>query len=387
MAKNWMAKFDELDGFVSEIKDPYAEGIRSSSPSVNFIFGNTHLIPRGAAVIFWGPPKGGKSLICNDIIGRLHQDDPEALVFKFDTEFREKYQMTERAIKMWGIDPERYRCRSTNKPEEIFDFIEKDIVDLCQKGAPIKLIVIDSVTDIMGRRAMNATSVSTQQIGDEAATLTTGLKRIKSVIKNYGITLLMVCQERAELDQLEQMRGKKTKMAGSFYLKHAAEFFVYVAPNESKEGKTTLLGEKFENAAMTDVMDNPDTVAHRIKLQMKASSVGLAKRVGEFTFDRYRGLINIHEEVFRLGIARNVLEQPNNRSYILKDWPETGQESKWTSKEDMLINIKQNEDLGKEIIKRVKMKDIELYQNGAPDQPFVAADSNLEENETEESDA
>ncbi len=351
----------------------FAEGIRSPSPSTNFIFGNTHLIPFGASTIFWGPPKGGKSLICNFMIGQLHKDYPDAIAIKFNTEMREKFQMTKHSFKLFGIDPARYYGIDTNTAEGIFDYIDTQVVAACEKGHKIKLIVIDSVTDIVGRRASNATTVMTQQMGDDAATLTAGLRRIRHILRKYDITLLMVAQERAVLDPLEVMRGKKTKMAGAYYLQHFAEYFVYVEPNQAAEGKKDLLGHKFELDGIKDMMGNSENVGHKIKLQMKDSSVGVAKRVGEFTFNKYMGIVNTHEESFRLAVARNVFDRPNNRTYILKDWPTKGEESSWTGKEDCLINIKANTDLQKEIVKRARQLDIELFENGMTDEAFNAA--------------
>lgn len=373
MAKNkWMSMLDELPGAVDLSVDPYKEGIRSPSPSVNFIFGRTHLIPFGSSVIFWGPPKGGKSLICNLIVGQLHKDYPDAIALKYNTELREHFQM-DRGGGLFGIDPTRYRGFNTNRPEEIFDKIEMDVAAMCEKGAPIKLVVIDSITDILGRRASNADSVLQQQIGDDAATQTAGLKRIRSVLRKHGIALLMVAQERAELDPVQIMRHKKTKMAGAFYLQHFAEYFVYVSPNEAAEGRADIMGVKFENEGLKDVMGNSETSALKIKVQMKESSVGIAKRMGEMTFDKLQGLINVHEEVFRLGIARGVIERPNNTSYILKNWTEEGKEAKWTGKENFLTHLKANSDLQEEIIKRVRAKDLESFKNNVQDQAFSAA--------------
>jgi KaiC/GvpD/RAD55 family RecA-like ATPase len=385
MSKKLMKVFDEIPGFINvEDESPYLRGIRSPSPSVNFIFGNTHLIPEGASAIFYGPSKSGKSLLANFCVGQLHRDDPEAIAIKFETELREKFQMTPRSMKMFGIDSDRYRCRMTNKPNEIFDFIEKDIPALVQKGMKIKLLVLDSVTDILGRRSMNAKSVDVQQMGDEAATIQNGLKRIKDVLRRYNISMIMVAQERAEMDPVEQMRHKKTKMAGANYLRHFSEYFVYIAPNEAAEGKVTLLGEKLDAPSGTDDMVKNESVSHKIKVQMKASSVGIAKRVGEFTFHRFKGIVNTHEEVFRLGCARQIFARPNLRTYVLSNWPEEGKQTQWTSKEECLTALEQNDVIRDEVVSRVKSRDIEMFTNGTEDQAFIAADSGIDETEESE---
>lgn len=359
-----LKKLQELPGAVVGEHDIFAFGIRTPSPSVNFIFGNTHLLPFGYSAIFWGPPKGGKTVLCNSIIGQLHKDDPEALAIKFNTEMRERGQLNPNEAGKWGIDLDRYLCFDTNLPEEIFDYIEYKIAELCEAGAKVKLIVIDSITDIAGRRSLNATTVNQQQIGDEAATIQAGLKRIRRTLRKYGIALILTAHERAELDQLEQMRGNKTKMAGAYYLKHFAEYFIYIARNRAKDGKTDLSGEKFELDNLKDIDDNPEKFAIKIKAKMVDSSMGVNGRGGEFTLDFYKGIVNTHEEVFRLGVTRGVFERPNNRTYVLPNWPSKGIEAKWTSFDDCLTNVKNNDEIQKEIVKRVKEKDIEMHRNG-----------------------
>jgi len=377
-----MKKLSEVDGYVDHDKNHYLDGVSSPSPSINFIFGNTHLIPWGASAIFWGPPKGGKSLLCNFMAGEVHKKYPDAIVLKFNTELREHFQMTPRSMRMFGIDPARYWARNTNKAAEIFDFIEKDVAAMCEEGAPIKLVIIDSITDIMGVKLANAESVNQHLMGDDAATQKGGLRRIRNTLRKYGITLLMISQERAVLDPVEVMRGKKTQMAGAFYLKHFAEYFVYVAPNESKEGRRDLLENSFENDDLKDVMGNSEREAHKIKVVMNDSTVGIAKRAGEFTFHKFHGMINLHEEAFRLGVARHVVQKPNNRSYTLENWPTKGEMAKWSSKEDFLLNISNDSSLQKEITDRVRAKDIDAFTHGIKDKDFDASATIEDEPET-----
>jgi hypothetical protein len=376
MAKNWFSQIDEMDGIVHFDKDPFEQGVFSSSPSLNFIFGNTHLLPFGYTVIFWGQFKGGKSIIVKDIMGQLHKNDPEALIFNFNTEMREEVQMNQRVADEFGIDLSRYRARSSNKPEDVFDFIEVEVPKICEKGGKIKLIAIDSISDILGRRFLNATTVSTQQRGDHAATVQDGLKRIKSIIRKYGIALILTAQARAEQDPIEQMRGRTIKMDGAYYLKHFAEYFVYVGKDENKDSRVDLFGKNYENESMKDMDGKSEILAHKIKVIMKDSTVGITGRTGEFTLHKYLGIINTWEEVLTLGINRTVLSRPNNRSYVLSDYPEKGKESKWTSFDDVAIAVKNNDDLQKEIMRRIRLRDIDLHKSGkAQDE----APRNLEE--------
>lgn len=352
MAKNWMKELCESEGAVIENGfDPYASGVRSSSPSLNFIFGRSHCIPAGYTCVFWGPPKGGKSLVCHDIIGQMHQDDPEGWAIKYDVEERERVQMTPSTKKMFRIDPDRYLAYSVNTPDKIFDHMATDIAAKCEKGFPLRIVMIDSMNAIQGRRAMNATSVMTQQIGDNALTNKEGLKRILSVQRKYNITLLLTAHVGAELDTVEQMRGNKVRMAQAYGVQHHAEFFVYIEKDKTKDAKTDLLGQKFEDAESKDMNDNADKTGQKHRVIMKDSSLGPSGRQGEFTFDYTRGIINQHEEAFILGKNRGVLERPNNRIYTFGD-------RQWDGQTAMVEALRNDPELAKAIIKEIRERDM-----------------------------
>lgn len=361
----------ELDGAITGDTNAFEQGIRSHSPSVNFIFGNTHLIPFGASAIFWGPAKGGKSLLSLSLVGQLHKDYEDAIAVRFNSELRERFQASDLLFNNFGIDKKRFIRYDVNKPDQIFDRIEKDIALACEKGLNIKLIIIDSVSDILGRQLIASDGVNQHLYGDEARTVQVGLQRIRNTIRKYNIALILIAQQRDVIDPLEQKRGKKVKMKGANYLKHFAEYFVYVFPNESSEGRADIFEKKFQDESLKDVAGNADTTALKIKVMMQDSSLGLAKRVGEFTFDKYKGIINKHEEVFRLGCARGVFDRPNNRTYILKDYE--GKELKWTSKEECILGIKNNDIVADEVLKRIRALDMEMAKNGKTDVAFNAS--------------
>jgi hypothetical protein len=91
---------------------------------------------------------------------------------------------------------------------------------------------------------MNADSVMVQQIGDEAKTLQDGFKRILAVQRKYKIAVVLTSHVRAEMDQAEQMRGNKVRMGASFGVQHYGEYFMFVEPNKSKEGKSGPPGQQ-----------------------------------------------------------------------------------------------------------------------------------------------
>lgn len=364
MANKWMTKYLKMDGVAKWDYDPYADVLRTGSPSFDYVYGKTHGLPRGYSEILWGPPKGGKSLAVYMKIGHLHQSDPEAIAMVISTEERGQLQLTPLMMKQYGIDPDRLILRETNLPEEIFDLITNDVQADVQKGMPLKYLAIDSVTNILGRRALNAESVSTQQIGDAALTIQDGLQKVVRVIRRGKIGMSLVAQARAELDQLEIKRGNKLKLAGGWYLKHFGEYFIFVEHNRNKDARADILGNKFEDESKKDVEDDAEETGHKIRVTMKGNSTGVAGRVGQFTMDYYNGIQNVYEEAFLLGKGQGVIRRPNQTTYMVPDWPSVGESSTFRGKEEMITALKENDVLRNEILKRVRLIDIQAMKEG-----------------------
>lgn len=349
MSKNLMAKLRKLEGAVDpgQGNSKMLNVLRTPSPSVNWSFAVPgYGIPYGAAMLLYGPPKGGKSIITNAFVGQIHADDPEGVVIKFDTEMRGSFQTNGAAMSKWGIDPDRFISYDVNQPELIFDRINGEIATLCQEGLKVKAIIIDSLSNIVGRRTQNATSVLTQQIGDQALTLKDGLMSILPTIRKYDIALIATAHVRAELDMKEQMRGKTVKMHASWATKHMFEFFCYVEPNKSKDGKVTLGGEEFTDKETLDFMDKAQKTGHKIRFRVEESSFGFAGRTAEFTLDYNKGIINQYEEIFTLGVSYKIIERPNNVTYKYG-------ENSYRGLPGILGALRDNSDMQKEILDKV----------------------------------
>lgn len=367
--KDWFSKYSKMAGAVTEHVNPFGSGVHTPSPSVDFIYGNgTWVLPFGYAEVLYGPPKGGKSVLIKLKIGQLHKDDPEAIAVVFDTEYRWKGQLTPEKAKMYGIDMKRCWVFAGNNPMLIFDRIQTELASMIQEGCPIKYIAIDSVSGILGRREMDSDTVETQQIGDHALTVGTGLKRIVGTLRDHLIATTVTAQVRAEMDMLEQKRGNKVKMNAAFSLQHFAEYFVYVEANRNKDGRTTLMGVELKDETVTDLADKGERLGHKIKVCMKDSSMGPKGRTGEFTFDYNKGIINIHEEVFRLGVNRGVIKRAGA-------WLEFDGH-KWNGKGDMLVALAASPDMQAQIVKQIKERDLRG--------DYIATDAALERGESEE---
>jgi len=366
MANKWMTRLLKKDNAVKWEYNPFLHVLRTGSPSFDYIYGKTHGLPLGYSEVFWGPPKGGKSLAVYMKIGQLHQSDPNAIAILFSTEMRAGLQLTPLMRKQYGIDDDRLVIYETNKPDEIFDHIEGDIKKDLQDGMPLKYVAIDSITNVLGRRTLNADSIMTQQIGDQAKTIQDSLAMVQGTLRRHKVALSLVAQARAELDQTEIMRGNKLKMAGAWALQHFAEYFIFVEQNRSKDGKTDLLDQKFEDESKTDVMGHAEKTAHKIRVTMKGNSTGVPGRVGQFTLDYYEGITNVYEEAFLLGVGQGIVLRPNNRTYLVPEYPTKGENTKFGSREDFILALKGNPDLCNEIFKRVRGLDFDAMESGRP---------------------
>lgn len=314
----YVARLRKMEGAITERFDPWQPSnlIKSSSPGVNWLYGNNHGFPRGFTTLLWGEQKSGKSLLSYDWIGQIHKSDPEALAIKFDTEYRDDAQLTPESAAMFGIDLERYIPVQNNDPT-IFDEIKDTIASVNQDGGKVRIIVIDSVNAILGRREADQESVTQHQIGDNAATLQVSLKAIRKTIHDQRIALILTAHARDEMDQLEIKRGNKKKVGVANAVKHNCEFFLNVSRNRNKDGKKDLLDQELVDNSKKDMEDDAELTGHRIKVWMQANTMGVDNRVAEFTFDYKRGIVNTHEEVFKLGLKWGIIKRPNLQTYAV----------------------------------------------------------------------
>jgi RecA/RadA recombinase len=355
---NSLSRLLSLEGAVTSRTNIHSDVIATRSPSFNFLFGNGWGLPAGYSMLLYGPPRGGKSVICNEMAGFVHASDPEGIVIKFNTEFREVGQLDDEMFKMYNIDPDRLVAFETNTPDQIFDRIEKEIAAEIQNGLKVKLVIIDSLTQIQGRRGMNADTIMTQQIGDKALTIQEGLSRILPVQRKHKFGLVLTSHIRAAMDV--QNSGSATVRTGqmsgfrpatSWGTQHHCEYYVYVSPDTSKDGKTSLSGEEFLDKNVEDMKGHNEKTGHKVTCKMMDASIGPKGRTGQFTFDYHKGIINTHEEAFLLGVNRGIIDRPNNLTYAFGD-------KKWTGKPSTLEAFKNDPQLVEAVLKELRRRDL-----------------------------
>lgn len=366
---NWMAKLATLEGAVTERRNIHSTVIQTSSPYLNFTFGHGWGLPLGYSLVLYGPPKAGKSLISYLMAAGVHRDYEDGIVVKFNTEFREEGQLDPRLASLIGVDMNRYMGIDANAPDLIYDQIEQQVAAWCGDGMPIKLVIIDSMNGVQGRRGMESESILKTQIGDVALTNKEGLKRILPVQRKYNFSIVMTSHVAIEMDRAEQMRGNKYRMGASIGVQHHAEYFMYVERDIRKAAKADLQGREFVDKTLQDAEEEGEVTGNKINFVLKDSSFGGRGRNGTLTFDYGRGLINQHEEIFLLGTRRGVVERPDATHYVFAG-------TKWKGKDAFLNALKDDKNMQEAILKDLRARDIsgQMAQYDAQDAKEYAAE-------------
>jgi RecA/RadA recombinase len=282
----------------------------------------------------------GKSLFSLAFAGQLHKDDPEAIVLHFDTEFRETIPTW---AKVFGIDMNRIISLSTNDPKEIFDYIQTDINAMLQEGAPIKMIIIDSLEMINYPKEGNAESTTNHVIGDASAYLKRAMKAILPIIRRNKIYTILCQHVRANMDP-NMAKYKPFTIPGGFALKHSVEYWMLAQKIEAKDTKVFDSEKK-------DGSGNPIQTGHSIRVKMEENSMGPQNRSVEVALSYKDGIVNQHIEIAELATNMGIVERPNNLTYQFDGL-------KWKGFDNFALAIKEDPELQKKLID--KIKEVEL---------------------------
>ncbi|MCX9024586.1 MAG: hypothetical protein OIN85_00655 [Candidatus Methanoperedens sp.] len=346
MANKWLKQLQAYDDTVDYDYDSFAPEncLYTPSPYFNWIFANkSNGIPKNASLLLLSEQKAGKSLSCYAIILEMQKRDKEGIAIYFNTELRGQLQHNI----FPAIDKDRMIIYDTKDPVEIFDRIEKDIKPMVQDGMPLRILVIDSLTNIQGIKRKDADSVADHLRGDHALTIQTGLDKLVPFCKRNKILLIGTSQMRA--NQKAGTHGPDTQMAESWIVKHTFEYFVSLKRAGDADDKKDIEGKTFEEEDAKDARENKLLTGHKIYAKCEASSIGPQGRAGVFTMDYEKGIINQHEEIFFLAKGLGLI-QLSGKTYSFGD-------ESWVGKKECALAIRDNPKLAQEILEAVKKLD------------------------------
>lgn len=297
MATNhWMKKLEsDFAKVASSMDRPSDKVIQLASPSFNWAVGNGGVV-EGKAVCFFGPESSGKSLLAQLQLIELQRKYPESIQILIDAEFsfnRDWFQKL-------GGDLDRLLVKQTNNPLEIFDWMEKDVLEMLQDGAPINGLMIDSIKSIRYPGDIKDKSTDITMGGSGAKYLGPALKGLLPIIRQYNITTYLIQQVYEEMDPYKKMNNPWIVPDGRA-LKHFCDYMLQVERVDTKAGRVeqgkTIAGGAYQ-------------IGHKVRVKGKKNRVGAPYRVAEFTLQYDTGIVNTEEETYELAKSLGIIYHP-----------------------------------------------------------------------------
>ena len=311
----WMSKLEgDFAKVAADLDAPSKNVIKLASPSFNWAVGNGGLT-EGKAVCFFGPESGGKSLLAQLCLIELQRKYPESIQILIDAEF----SFNKEWFAKLGGDLSRLLVKQTNDPLEIFDWIEKDVLEMLQDGAPINGLMIDSVKSIRYPGDHKAKSTDVTMGGSGAKYLGPAFKGLLPIIRRYNITTILIQQVYEEMDQYKKMNNPWIVPDGRS-LKHFCDYMLQVERVDTKAGRL----EDGKN-----MVGGANQIGHKVRVKGKKNRVGAPYRVAEFSLRYDTGIVDTEDEIYELAKSLNVIYHPvsestgkvNNMMWAFSNYP------------------------------------------------------------------
>jgi recombination protein RecA len=298
MSNKWMEKLTkEFGKAAADMPKPSEHVVALPSPSMNWVVGNGG-VSRGKCLTLYGPESSGKSLLAQLVLIQLQKDFPDGICVWFDAE----YSFNPEWFAKLGGDQDRLLVRQTNDPLKIFDWIGGEMNQMIQDGCPIVGIAIDSVKAIRYPRDHKKETTKQVQGGSGAAYLGSAFKLILPVIRENNVTTVLVQQVYEEMDEYKKMNNPFIVPDGRS-LKHFSDYMLEVTRIDTKDGRVE---------AGKNIYGGNQQIGHKVRIKGKKNRVGAPFRVGEFTLNYTRGIVNVGEEIYELAKSVEVVRHPIN---------------------------------------------------------------------------
>jgi recombination protein RecA len=306
-------------------------------------------LPRGHLVQLAGIESSGKTLLALTTIAEWQKEDSQNWAVYIDSEFSFEQNWAEGL----GVDLSRLYVYRENKATAIFDRLvgvpakrgkdgikrdERGIVkktkpgildiELQTGGTGLGIIVLDSLATI--QPPAEETSISGKDnMALLARFLPPELRKLTPLLSATGVLFIVINQIRT---QPGVMYGNPEISPGGRAIKHAEAIALNLGIVGGKE---------------TQIFDDDKTrIGHTIRAKVIKNKKAPPFRVGLFSIDYTKGIINKNEEIRDIGARYGVISRPNNRTWILDD-------QKYSSK-DAITEALKDADLQKSVFERVK---------------------------------
>lgn len=273
-------------------------------------------IPMGRITQLAGQESSGKTMLALSCIREYLNQNPENTALFIDAE----YTYDPAWAKKQGVDVDRVMVIKTNDAKAIFEGLVgkvkvnsvtkkvtksmRGILDHIIDGSDPKfknlgLIVLDSIAVLNTPLEISA-DIGKANMAPIPRFLSTELKKLTPVIAQANVAFIGINQVRVNLGQ---MFGDPSTSPGGKALKHACSLMINMAPVFSSDS----------------VIKNSegDKIGHTVRAKIQKNKVGAPFKQAEYKVEYEKGIVNQHEEIFDLSIKYNLIQRPNNQSYIV----------------------------------------------------------------------
>jgi recombination protein RecA len=255
--------------------------IQMDSPQLNYAFGGSFVI--GKIYNFFGPFSGGKSSIAYYIAGQLQKKMPESQQIVIYVDFERSF-ISKHAEEI-GLN-----CTSVENGGKLLylspDTLEdlSDSLEAMVKTHEIACIIIDSES-AAPTKVMMTSEASKANFGAGAKALGEFLKKYNVLCSNYDTSMIIISQERANMNAMSHLPGQTGGYALPYYASYRARIT-----------KVDLL----KNAE--------DTIGQQIRFRCYKSKIGIPFRDGEVNL-LYKGGFNADDEYMDFLIKFDIFKQ------------------------------------------------------------------------------
>lgn len=291
------------------------ESISTGSPNLDEAIGIGG-IPMGRITQLAGQESSGKTMLALSCIKEYLNKNPENTALFIDAEYTYDPIWAEKQ----GVDTKRVMVIKTNDAKAIFEGLigkvkvnsvtkkvsksMKGILDHIIEGVDprfknLGIIVLDSIAVLNTPMEVSA-DIGKANMAPIPRFLSTELKKLTPVIAQANVAFIGINQVRVNLGQ---MFGDPSTSPGGKALKHACSLMVNMAPVFSSDSV-------IKNEA-------GDKVGHTVRAKIQKNKVGAPFRQAEYKVKYEEGIVDKAQEIFDLGVKYNLIERPNNQSYII----------------------------------------------------------------------
>jgi len=295
-------------------------------------------LPRGRIIQYAGKESSGKTLMSLIAIREWQKLNPDNWAVFIDAEFSFSPIWAQKL----GVDIERLYLMREESAVEIFTQLcgvphqeigkpksKPGILDM-EKAEPsgLGLIVLDSIAQ-MQPPIEQTRQVGNTNIASFGRFLPDAIRRLKPLLAQTGVTFIAINQVRVDIGK---MFGDPTSTPGGKAWRHACDIMVHFTMSESK--KSLLYDDKQE------------VCGHIAGARIDKNKLAPPRRMCDFALHYESGVVEHNVEIGQLAIKYDLVQRPNNKSYIYKD-------KTWVGKDNFFASI-EKENLTNELLEQVK---------------------------------